>query len=161
MADSHETEPRFVVPLPGGRIARVPFSVLEQYADSNARSVHFQQKRALGSAPGGSKPINTTQITAGESMITINIYAASGEVAIDREETTTQQVVINHSADAADDDDVVAHSLAVDAATGVSDWHTDWEFGECEYTDESGFAQRIQAWHRHPFGTEYGELYEG
>ena len=43
----------------------------------------------------------------------------------------------------------------------MSDWHTDWEHGECDYTDESGFPQRIQAWHRHPFGTEYTELYEG
>ena len=81
-------------------------------------------------------------------MITINIYADSGQVAIERHETTS-------------DDDVTAHSLSVDAATGMSDWHTDWEYGECEYTDESGFPQRIQAWHRHPFGTEYTELYEG
>ena len=27
----------------------------------------------------------------------------------------------------------------VDPSTGVSDWHTDWELGDCEYTDESGF----------------------
>ena len=81
-------------------------------------------------------------------MITINIYAGSGQVAIERHDTTS-------------DDDVSAHSLSVDAATGMSDWHTDWEYGECEYTDESGFPQRIQAWHRHPFGTEYTELYEG
>ena len=78
-------------------------------------------------------------------MVTINIYTGRGDVQVSRH----------------DEDDVVAHSLAVDAATGMSEWHTDWEYGECEYTDESGFPQRIQAWHRHPFGTEYTELYEG
>jgi hypothetical protein len=83
-------------------------------------------------------------------MITINIYAGTGEVTVRRS-----------SPKPADDGDVSAHSLSVDASTGTSEWHTDWEFGECEYTDESGFPQRLQAWHRHPFGTEYAEIYEG
>ena len=39
------------------------------------------------------------------------------------------------------------------------DWHADWEFGECDYLDEAGFPQRKHTWHRHPFGTEYAELY--
>lgn len=80
-------------------------------------------------------------------MITINIYAGQGEVSIEQHDDG--------------DDDVVAHSLSVDQATGMSEWHTDWELGECEYTDETGFPQRIQAWHRHPFGTEYSEIYDG
>lgn len=98
-------DPKFCIPLPGGRVARVPRAVLEQYIDA-------------GNAAHGA--------------------AALGE-----------------------QDDVVAHSLSVDPATGVSDWHTDWELGDCEYTDESGFPQRVHAWHRHPFGTEYTELWEG
>lgn len=57
--------------------------------------------------------------------------------------------------------DVTAHSLEVDATTGVSDWHTEWELGECDYTDELGFTQTIIAWHKHPLGTEYAELFEG
>ncbi len=60
-----------------------------------------------------------------------------------------------------EEDDVVAHHLAADPATGTSDWHTDYEYGDCTYTDSVGFAQQIQAWHRHPLGTEYTELYEG
>jgi hypothetical protein len=95
---------RFVIPLPGGRVARVPASVLEQHVEGGALSVHHAE---------------------------------------------------------GDHEDVTAHSLSVDPSTGMSDWHTDWEHGECDYTDESGFPQRIQAWHRHPFGTEYTELYEG
>lgn len=85
-------------------------------------------------------------------MITINIYAENGAVALERHGAVDQR---------SDEGDVVAHSLSVDPATGTSDWHTDWEFGECDYTDETGFPQAIQAWHRHPFGTEYTELYEG
>ena len=83
-------------------------------------------------------------------MITINIF-------------TQNEASAQHGSAEVDGNarDVSAHSMAVDAATGLSDWHTDWEFGECEYTDESGFVQRLQAWHRHPFGTEYAELYEG
>lgn len=105
MKDSKvEEEPRFAIALPGGRVARIPKAVLEQYVDAAAAAVH---------------------------------------------------------GDAGDTADVVAHSLSVDPATGTSDWHTDYEYGDCEYTDESGFPQRIQAWHRHPFGTEYTELYEG
>lgn len=79
-------------------------------------------------------------------MITINIYTGHGETAVQPAEGG---------------DDVVAHSLSMDATTGTSEWHTDWEFGECEYTDETGFPQRLQAWHRHPFGTEYSEIYDG
>lgn len=84
-------------------------------------------------------------------MITINIYASRGEPA------ATSGAPVR----ADDHDDVIAHSLTVDPLTGMSEWHTDWEFGECDYTDESGFPQKIQAWHRHPFGTEYTELFEG
>ncbi len=87
-------------------------------------------------------------------MITINIYADSGQVSVNHTDTEDAGVE-------APDDDVTAHSMSVDPATGTSEWHTDWEFGECDYTDESGFPQRTQAWHRHPFGTEYTELYEG
>ena len=85
-------------------------------------------------------------------MITINIYADSGQVSVNH---------ADHTGDEVPEDDVTAHSMSVDPATGVSEWHTDWEFGECDYTDESGFPQRAQAWHRHPFGTEYTEIFEG
>ncbi len=137
-------EPRFLVPLPGGRVARVPLEVLERYADEKAKSAHATPSRSATQGPHQG-PEQTTTIQAGESMVTINIYTGRGDVQVSRH----------------DEDDVVAHSLAVEAATGMSEWHTDWEYGECEYTDESGFPQRIQAWHRHPFGTEYTELYEG
>lgn len=97
--------PFFALPLPGGRVARIPAEVVERYASTEGRCAH----------------------------------ADSG----DEEEAL-----------------VSAHHFAVDGATGTHDWHTDWEFGECEYVDESGFPQRKHAWHRHPFGTEYAELYE-
>lgn len=57
-------------------------------------------------------------------------------------------------------DDVVAHSMTIDAATGASVWHTEWELGQCDYTDESGFPRNAYAWHRHPLGTEYTEIYQ-
>jgi hypothetical protein len=135
-----KAEPQFTIPMPGGRVARVPVSVLEKYVDQDAKACHAGDP-APSAQPEG-------EAAARKEMITINIYAGSGQVAIERHDETS-------------DDDVTAHSLSVDAATGMSDWHTDWEYGECEYTDESGFPQRIQAWHRHPFGTEYTELYEG
>ncbi len=95
--------PRFLVPLPGGRVARVPIEVLESYVDTSA--------------------------------------------------------VLLHDA-AAPHDDVTAHHMQVDTSTGSSAWHTEWEYGPCQYTDESGFPQQGFLWHRHPLGTEYTEIYQ-
>ncbi|AUX44952.1 hypothetical protein SOCE26_064220 [Sorangium cellulosum] len=58
------------------------------------------------------------------------------------------------------ENDVTAHSMSVDPATGASAWHTEWELGPCDYTDESGFPQSAYTWHRHPLGTEYTEIYQ-
>jgi hypothetical protein len=137
----------FTLQLPGGRVARIPQEVVEQHIVADARACHGSSSKAPKNE-GGRHPApgKTTTITAGDKMITVNIYAAQGEVSI-----------VEHGVS----DDVTAHSMSVDAATGMSEWHSDWEYGECEYTDESGFPQRIQAWHRHPFGTEYTEIYEG
>lgn len=102
--DSSREDPRFLIPLPGGRVARVPPAVLLRYVEREARIMHRADE---------------------------------------------------------DDDDVMAHDLKPDPATGVSEYHTDYEHGECIYEDGSGTSQRIIAWHRHPFGTEYAELFEG
>lgn len=104
MTEEQKPAPRVAIPLPGGKVARVPVEVLMQYVEEGARAAH-----------------------AGEP----------------------------------DDADVTAHDLQVDASTGVSDFHTDWEQGDCYWDDGSGTAQRIYAWHRHPFGTEYTEIWEG
>lgn len=58
------------------------------------------------------------------------------------------------------DDDVTAHGASVDPSTGASVWHTDWELGQCDYTDENGFPQSAYAWHRHPLANEYTEIYQ-
>jgi hypothetical protein len=145
-SDNLESKPCFSIPLPGGKVARIPQDVVEKYVSEDASATHGPAPSTPEASASGGQP-QTTTIHAGESMITINIYAGQGEVAVDPHAT--------------EDDDVVAHSLSVDATTGTSEWHTDWEFGECEYTDETGFPQRIQAWHRHPFGTEYSEIYDG
>ncbi len=92
----------FSIPLPGGRVARVPLETLERHVDPNARIAHGTEA----------------------------------------------------------DDDVTAHSMSVDPTTGASVWHTDWELGQCDYTDESGFTQSAYAWHRHPLGNEYTEIYQ-
>jgi hypothetical protein len=60
-----------------------------------------------------------------------------------------------------DDRSVSAHHLVPDDTSGSEDWHTEQQFGECQYIDEAGYPQRRQAWHRHPFATEYTELYDG
>jgi hypothetical protein len=93
----------FLIPMPGGRTAKVPLSVLERYVDPAAVLYH---------ADGGAR------------------------------------------------DDVAAHSMTIDPNTGASSWHTDWELGPCDYTDESGYPQSAYAWHRHPLGTEYTEIYQ-
>ena len=93
----------FIIPRPGGRVARVPLDVLEQYVAANARSAHI---------------------------------------------------------DEASSDAVEAHSMSIDAATGTSAWHLEWELGHCVYTDEAGFPQTSYVWHRHPLGTEYAEIYQ-
>jgi hypothetical protein len=135
MAEEQKDEPRFTIPMPGGKVAKVPARVLVEYLDTGGRAAHAGPKKPAKKVASGA--------------ITINIFAGDGEPHVD----------VHHGESA--EDDVVAHNLSVDPATGVSDWHTDWEYGECQYTDESGFPQRINAWHRHPFGTEYAELYEG
>lgn len=92
----------FSIPLPGGRVARVPLHVLEQHVDPNARVAHGPEN----------------------------------------------------------DDDVTAHSASIDPTTGASHWHTEWELGQADYTDENGFPQSAYVWHRHPLGNEYTEIYQ-
>jgi hypothetical protein len=144
-SDNLADPPCFSISLPGGKVAKVPQEVIEKYIASDANTAHGPAPSSAASSAKGGNP-KTTTIHAGESMITINIYTGHGDA------------IEPH---AGGDDDVIAHSLSVDATTGTSEWHTDWELGECEYTDETGFPQRIQAWHRHPFGTEYSETYDG
>lgn len=93
----------FLVPLPGGRVARVPVDVLEKYVDAQARSAHGPD---------------------------------------------------------ATSSDVSEHSASIDPVTGASTWHTDWELGQCDYTDDNGFPQSAYVYHRHPLGTEYTEIYQ-
>ncbi len=57
-------------------------------------------------------------------------------------------------------EDVTAHNMAVDATTGTSSWHTEWELGPCDFMDDNGFPQHAYTWHRHPLGTEYTEIYQ-
>jgi hypothetical protein len=56
-------------------------------------------------------------------------------------------------------DDVTAHNMTVDATTGVSVWHIEWELGPCDYLDDSG-PRHAFVYHRHPLGTEYTEIWE-
>ncbi|MCK6588857.1 MAG: hypothetical protein L6Q76_14890, partial [Polyangiaceae bacterium] len=58
------------------------------------------------------------------------------------------------------DDDVTAHNESIDPTTGASAFHTEWELGYCEYTDDRGFPQTAYVWHRHPMGTAYAEIYQ-
>jgi hypothetical protein len=97
------SDDRFLIPLPGGRVARVPVHVLDQFIDPGAKLQHGPEEHA---------------------------------------------------------DDVVAHSMTIDPNTGASVWHTEWELGQCDYTDETGFPRSAYAWHRHPLGTEYTEIYQ-
>lgn len=90
----------FLVPLPGGRVARVPLAVLERHVDASA-SVHH-------------KLDDPTPI---DEMLTFSPSAETGE------------------------------------------WHTEWELGECQYTDEAGHTRSGVQWHRHPLATEYAEIY--
>ncbi len=150
MAD--KSEERFTIALPGGRVARVPYRVLNEYVVEGAKACHAGPPRSatLASAEpattdGTGPPVATP---TGKGMITINIYTDRGEVSIARKPEDGQ-------------DDVTAHSLSVDPTTGTSEYHTDWEMGQCDYTDESGYTQSVYAWHRHPFGTEYTEIFEG
>lgn len=96
-------EDAFLIPMPGGRVARVPVALLESLVDPAARAAHGPDAGA---------------------------------------------------------EDVSMHSASIDPTTGASVWHTDWELGQCDYTDESGFPQSAYVWHRHPLGTEYTEIYQ-
>ena len=68
--------------------------------------------------------------------------------------------VSHHGAEEAQALDVSAHGMTLDAATGASMWHTEWELGHCDYTDENGYPVSAYAWHRHPLGTEYTEIFQ-
>jgi hypothetical protein len=96
-------EAAFLIPLPGGRVARVPVSLLESLVDPGAKIAH-------GPDTGS--------------------------------------------------EDVSVHSASIDPMTGASAWHTEWELGQCDFTDETGFMQSAYVWHRHPLGTEYTEIYQ-
>ena len=89
------------IPLPGGRVARVPITVLETYVVDGLHLAHDP-----------STPTN----------------------------------------------DVTAHGMVVDQATMTNVWHTDVEYGPCEYVDENGYHHATVAYHCHPFGTEYTEI---
>ncbi len=104
---SEDTSPILVVPLPGGRVARVPLAELERFVAAGAKLSHTGEEEAAATDPDG---------------------------------------------------DVTAHHLNVDASTGTSTWHTDYEYGPCSYTDESGFPHYGFAWHCHPTGSEYAEV---
>ncbi|MCC6521036.1 MAG: hypothetical protein IT373_00100 [Polyangiaceae bacterium] len=65
-----------------------------------------------------------------------------------------------HAPDEPSLDDVTAHNLTL-SERGTAEWHIAWELGQCTVTDASGFPREYYAWHRHPYGTEYAELYEG
>lgn len=103
MVDTEKDE-HFLIPLPGGRTARVPVQLLEKFVDPSAHVCH----------------------------------GVSDAVA----------------------DDVTPHSMSIDQATGASIWHTEWELGQCDYTDDSGMPQSAYVWHRHPLGNEYTEIYQ-
>jgi hypothetical protein len=89
------------VPLPGGRVARVPLAILESYHVEGIQLAHDP---------------NESQ------------------------------------------DDVTAHGVVIDQATGASVWHTDTEFGPCDYVDDHGYHHSTIAYHRHPYGTEFTEI---
>lgn len=99
---SPNNEVVFSIPLPGGRVARVPLEILEKHVDPQAR--------------------------------------------------------IAHGAEA--EDDVTAHGASVEPRTGASSWHSEWELGQCDFTDEGGYPQSAYVWHRHPLGSEYTEIYQ-
>ena len=68
--------------------------------------------------------------------------------------------VAHHGAEEAEALDVSAHGMTLDPATGSSVWHTEWELGHCDYTDENGYPVSAYAWHRHPLATEYTEIFQ-
>ena len=82
--------------------------------------------------------------TARIPLDVLEAYAVSGlELAHDPDESA---------------EDVTAHGTIVDAMTGTEVWHTDVEYGRCEYVDEAGYHHATYAFHCHPFGTEYTEI---
>jgi len=89
------------LPLPGGRVARIPMEVLEGYAVDG--------------------------LTLGHGL-------------------------------AGQQHDVTAHGVSIDASTGASVWHTDYELNQCDFTDENGYHQSGIYYHCHPLGTEYTEI---
>jgi hypothetical protein len=99
----------------------------------------------------------------GDSPVVFNLLLPGNRVARVPLEVLEQYVdagaQVTHGTESATED-VTAHNMAVDATTGASSWHTEWELGPCDYTDESGFPQHAYAWHRHPLGTEYTEVYQ-
>jgi hypothetical protein len=98
---SDPQEPAFVIPLPGGRVARIPRALVEAHVDPAAESHHDLGVRE----------------THAPELLTFGLSDTTGE------------------------------------------WHTDWELGECTYTDDVGNPHTEVIWHRHPLGTEYAEIY--
>lgn len=137
-------EARLVISLPGGRVARLPRSVVEQYVDAGAAPAHAGEQAAPAAPATASAP-------SGAPAVTIHIHV-NGAASV----TTSGG---GAAGGGEDDRSFSAHNATVDPMTGASVWHTDWEQGWCTYTDEAGFPQTAYIWHRHPLGTEYAEAY--
>jgi len=132
----------FRIVLPGGKVARVPYEVLEKYIEPGLEAHHSDEAMA-GDAGHGTHRVGR-----------------HGDV--DGWSGRSREDPVPTSADLAahDANDVTAHHLAVDPRTGISEWHLDYERGPCEFVDDAGRTRSGYLWHRHPFGTEYTEIFE-
>lgn len=52
-----------------------------------------------------------------------------------------------------------AHQKELDSNN--KEWHLEWEEGPCHFIDDNGEQKyHDKAWHKHPLGTEYAELFK-
>ena len=134
----------FRIVLPGGKVARVPYEVLEKHIEPGLEAQH------------------SPDAVAGDIGHGAHRASRRGDGEVDGGSGRGRDEPVPTSADLAahDANDVTAHHLAVDARTGISDWHLDYEQGPCEFVDDAGRTRNGYLWHRHPFGTEYTEIFE-
>ncbi|MFP6683187.1 MAG: hypothetical protein VB934_00670 [Polyangiaceae bacterium] len=145
------TLPRVVVVLADGRVALVPLDVIKQH-----RTDAPATKEAAVSEDDGM----LTLATRGKGAVRLPL--ALVESFIDAEARPGHGKTAKRKRGAGRSKGLSASGRGGESGSewenGEATFHTDYEYGECEYTDESGFVTQAEQWHNHPHGTEYTEI---
>jgi len=143
--------PRVVVVLADGRVALVPLDVIKKHRTDapavKADAVHEDDGMITLATRG--KGAVRLPLALVESFIDANARPGHGKKAKRIRRGARSKGLSASRSDGGG---------GSEWENGETTFHTDYEYGDCEYTDESGFVTQAEQWHNHPHGTEYTEI---